>query len=286
MRRIIGYICVLAGLFLSGALAMWGDMHAQAAADRVYFLPRYAEERPGPDPNLSFTAMAVLPPVFPNALPLPTPEPTPEPTLEPTPEPTLEPTPEPTPAPEPKYIALTFDDGPSPVITPRMLDLLARYDAKCTFFVIGDKARQSPGILARMAAEGHTIGNHTYTHLHSRRATRQKLLDELEATSRAIEEAAGVRPALFRPPYGDFPKDEPTAGGMCVMFWSVDSRDWSLRDAEKILERTLPEVREGSIILMHDIYETTLEAAGVLLEELTAQGYVFVTVETLLAMNG
>jgi peptidoglycan/xylan/chitin deacetylase (PgdA/CDA1 family) len=167
-----------------------------------------------------------------------------------------------------------------------MLDLLARYDAKCTFFVIGDKARQYPGLLTRMTAEGHTVGNHTYTHLNPKRATRKKLLEELETASRAIEEIIGARPALFRPPYGDFPKNEPTVGGMRVVFWSVDSRDWSSRDPELILEQTLPDVQDGSIIIMHDIYESTLEATEILLEELTAQGYIFVTAETLLAMTG
>lgn len=296
MRRRIGYISALAGLLFAGFFVIVSCERAQAMTGRLYSAPpenrieaafsvRTIRDIGAPTGGvdvLRLMTTTVVPPMLPTAVPLPTPD-VPKELPESSSASGFEP--EPTPVPEPKYIALTFDDGPSPAITPRVLDLLASYNAKCTFFVIGSNVRQYPELLNRMIAEGHTIGNHSNTHVNPQKVTREQLLRNLAEASQVIEDATGVRPALFRPPFGAFPRSEEKAGDMHVVFWSVDSWDWNLRDAEKTVERTIPEVQEGSIILMHDIYEPTLEAAERLLKELTAQGYTFVTVETLLGVQ-
>ena len=204
----------------------------------------------------------------PKTTPLPTPEPTPEPTL----------------PPPPKYIALSFDDGPRADTTPLLLDILQAHGARATFFVVGENAARYPAILQRMLEEGHSIGNHSYTHPYMSKLKPAARSREVLDTAQAVFEATGYTTTLFRPPYGDFSRKETEIEGHQVVFWSVDSMDWKWRDPELTLEYTLPQLRENRIILMHDIFTETLGAAELLLAHLAEEGYTVVDVPTLLAI--
>lgn len=185
-----------------------------------------------------------------------------------------------------RYVALTFDDGPDDVYTPKILDILARYGARATFFLIGASVEKHPEAVKRMVAEGHAIGNHTYFHSNlSRMAPWQVLLD-LEKAEAALRRVAGYSPALVRPPYGAL---DPVAveaigkKGYRVFLWTVDSLDWRGLDAAAVAENVLPKLKSGAIILQHSAggpdedLTGTLEALPVMIEALKSQGYAFLT---------
>lgn len=156
-----------------------------------------------------------------------------------------------------RAVALTFDDGPHPVYTPAVLDVLARHGVRATFFVIGEKAEAHPEIVRRMVAEGHLVGNHTYNH--SGRfplMARARMEDEIGRCDEAIERITGRRPTLFRPPFG---VTNPTLAralrryGHTVAGWDVRSLDTvSRRSRERIFERVRRRLRSGSAVLLHD----------------------------------
>jgi peptidoglycan/xylan/chitin deacetylase (PgdA/CDA1 family) len=270
---ILVLLMILAGGVSAPTEAAQPDTPADTPAEMAQSLPQ-AEPAP-----VIFTAAAETP----------SPAPTPAPSS--APAPTSAPSPAPAPMTEyenaqtaqsVKRVALTFDDGPNKKQTPLILALLAKYDAKCTFFVLGERAQRYPELLNDILAGGHSIGNHTYSHLDPSEENAESLLREIAETNAIIAQSTGFTPALFRPPYGAMPRTETEYGGMRLVFWSADSRDWKFRDAAKTAEYTLPQVKDGGIILMHDNYPETLEAAETLLETLTADGFKFVTVEELL----
>ena len=185
-----------------------------------------------------------------------------------------------------REIALTFDDGPSEC-TPAVLDVLQHYGLRATFFVCGKNVEQFPALLRQVAAAGHEIGNHTYSHpgLLLRSASRIRL--ELERTQDAIEEVAGVRPRLFRPPYGvraPSLRGIQDGLGLTTVMWTVIGNDWKLGRAA-IAERVLRRVREGGIICLHDGHEVyhpadrreTVAALPGIVEGLHRRGFSFVT---------
>ena len=157
-----------------------------------------------------------------------------------------------------KRIALTFDDGPSP-FTARILDILRERQVKATFFVLGKNAEKHPEILRRMSAEGHTIGNHTYSHPYPFFFGRRHFAEEVDRTQEIIEKIAGFRPTIFRPPYGArwfgmFPALQER--GLRVVQWSDSGYDWK-GDPGLIAEEALKNLKPGSIILLHDALEGT-----------------------------
>jgi len=190
-------------------------------------------------------------------------------------------------------IALTFDDGPS-VHTAEVLDILALYQVRATFFVIGRNVERYPDLAARIVAEGHVIGNHTYTHpLWAAIETPGQVERELELAAHAIAAATGVHPALFRPPHGwrsPWMMRLAIQKGYGVVTWSVSPDDWRRPPPQTIIDRVLHQVRPGAIILLHDGLETrvgapvenTVAALPRLIEELQARGYRFVTVPELM----
>lgn len=186
------------------------------------------------------------------------------------------------------YIAMTFDDGPSPTLTPKLLDLLKQRGIKVTFFVIGQNVEQAPQIVARAAAEGHEIGNHTWDHPALTKCSDARVQEEVNKTSDAIFQATGKKPALLRPPYGAMnPRVHHLIDqdGMKVVLWSVDPNDWKRPGSAVVERRILAGAKSGSIILSHDIHPGTIEAMPATLDALLAKGYKFVTVSELIAME-
>ncbi|MBW4841141.1 MAG: polysaccharide deacetylase family protein [Paenibacillaceae bacterium] len=189
-----------------------------------------------------------------------------------------------------KFIALTFDDGPDELQTPKILELLDKYQAKATFFVVGDRVKRFPDIVRLEQAGGHEIGNHSYHHPSFHRLTLKTLTEELAMTQEAIFETTGSKPVLFRPPGGYYNEAivELTKHNdlkMILWSWHQDTKDWASPGVYKIVRKVLNNARNGDIILMHDYVHNstqTLEALKVILPELQSRGYRFVTVSELL----
>lgn len=181
-------------------------------------------------------------------------------------------------------VALTFDDGPGPD-TARLLDILHEADARATFFVVGRNAEARPRLLQRMVAEGHEVGSHSWSHPDLRRLSEAERATELDRTADAIERAGAPRPSLMRPPYGAL--DDPVrhalaTRGEAAILWNVDTEDWKHRDAAEVTRRAIAGATTGSIILLHDIHPTTVDAVPELVRQLRAQGLTPVTVSQLL----
>ena len=182
----------------------------------------------------------------------------------------------------PKYIALTFDDGPSSKCTPVLLDGLKERGVHATFFLMGKNIEGKEDIVKRMSEEGHLIGNHSYEHIQLTKAGPKAVCEAVEHTQEQIETITGKRPEYIRPPYGDWNEELEEEIGMTPVLWSVDSLDWKLKDTGKILRRVLKDVKDGDIILLHDIFPSSVEAALELIDILQKEGYVFVTADELL----
>ena len=200
-----------------------------------------------------------------------------------------EPKPEPAPAaPAPtvanKTIALTFDDGPGPY-TEKLLDILDKYDAKATFFLIGSKVSARANTLRRIQSRGHQLGNHSWSHPELNKVSAEQLASEIDQTNNAIKQAVGTKPNIIRPPYGAFNRavlEQFRQRGMSAVVWSVDTRDWADRNSEIVCSRAVAGARNGAVILMHDIHPTSVNAVPCILNSLKQQGYSFVTVQNLI----
>ncbi|MEI8340042.1 MAG: polysaccharide deacetylase family protein [Verrucomicrobiota bacterium] len=187
------------------------------------------------------------------------------------------------------YIAMTFDDGPDPKLTPKLLDLLKAKGIKATFFVVGQNASEYPDVLKRAVAEGHEIGNHSWSHPNFGKMSDGGVSNELQKTQDAITQATGIKPKLLRPPYGSITKHEREwihdKFGYKIILWDVDPLDWKYRNSTHVENEILKQTRKGSIILSHDIHATTVEAMPATFDALLAKGYKFVTVSELLALE-
>ncbi|WP_116245070.1 polysaccharide deacetylase family protein [Nocardiopsis sp. FIRDI 009] len=186
--------------------------------------------------------------------------------------------------PETRCVALTYDDGPGGR-TPELLDTLAEYDARATFFVTGVPVLEHPRTVRRAYAEGHEIANHTLGHPDLTGLSRDGVRDELETVQAQVFRETGYTMDLMRPPYGA--TDDGVAAvtedmGLAQIIWSVDTLDWKDRDASLVASRALGGASDGAIILMHDIHGTTIDASHEIIRELDARGYTMVTVSQLL----
>lgn len=181
-----------------------------------------------------------------------------------------------------RRVALTFDDGPHPLYTEPLLDGLKERGVRATFFVTGENAALHPDIIKRMHDEGHLIGNHTYTHIELTKTNREKFKRELVRTNEVLQEITGEEVLYVRPPYGAWDKKLESELNMFPILWSVDPLDWCTADASCITQTVLKKVGENDIILMHDYYKTSVEAALAIVDELQQQGYEFVTVDKIL----
>jgi len=180
-----------------------------------------------------------------------------------------------------KKVALTFDDGPDPQYTPILLDGLKERNVKATFFVLGKQAEKYPELILRMEAEGHLIGNHTYSHLQLSQTNRKEFKEELQKTDAILEEIIGSSVQYVRPPYGTWDKAFETELNMFPVLWNIDPLDWCKKDTECMVRNIVNEIEENDIILMHDQYASSVEAALRTVDELKKQGYEFVTVDEL-----
>ncbi|WP_304455187.1 polysaccharide deacetylase family protein [Nocardiopsis sp. YSL2] len=179
-----------------------------------------------------------------------------------------------------KCVALTFDDGPG-AYTDELLDVLADHDAQATFYVLGSKVAGNTDTLRRMAEEGHEIGNHSWDHDDLATLSARDVEKDMARTNEAIREATGIEPATMRPPYGSLDGTARSAIDQALVLWDVDTLDWQSRDADAVTEVTLDETSPGSVVLFHDIHESTVEAIPSVLKGLHRQGYHFVTVDEL-----
>ena len=187
------------------------------------------------------------------------------------------------------YVALTFDDGPHATLTPKLLDILKARHVKATFFVVGENAAQYPEILKRIVAEGHEIGNHSWSHPVFAKMSEGAVRSEVQRTQDAVTQGAGVTPTILRPPYGSITDLQRhwlnQSFGFHIIMWSVDPLDWKNRNSETVARRILAETRPGSIVLSHDIHATTVEAMPNVIDSLLAKGFKFKTVSELIALD-
>ena len=185
-----------------------------------------------------------------------------------------------------KYVALTFDDGPSPRCTPRLLDGLQERGVRATFFVVGCQVVKDPDIVIRMAAEGHQIGNHSYDHQKLDKLSLQEAAEDMGKNNDLLCQLLGEGDYWIRPPYGLLSEAELKEITVPVVGWSVDTEDWKSKNTGKILDVIYREISDGDIILLHDRYLSSVEAALQAVDHLQQQGYQFVTVAELLALRG
>lgn len=181
-----------------------------------------------------------------------------------------------------KMIAFTFDDGPDPNNTLRLLEMLAKEDVPATFFLIGQNVEMYPNIVKAIEKAGHEIGNHSYNHRDLTTLSQEEMVNEITKTDQAIENITGKRPKYFRPPYGSVNQTVADAVNRPIIQWSVDSEDWQSKNTSLIIERVTASATEGAIVLLHDIHQTTVDAVPELIKQLKESGYTFVTLDTLL----
>ena len=183
---------------------------------------------------------------------------------------------------EPPRIALTFDDGPNARYTPILLDGLKKRNIRASFFLIGENIEGNEDILLQMRRDGHLIGNHTWDHVQLDKIPAEKARLEIEKTNNRIYEASGIYPSYVRPPFGAWIKDMELSVTMLPVFWDVDTLDWQSKNIDSILSIAQKQIHDGSIILMHDGYQTSVDAALKITDLFTEKGYVFVTADQLL----
>lgn len=184
-----------------------------------------------------------------------------------------------------KAVAITFDDGPGDY-TEKLLDELRKRNVKATFFMLGSCVEKHPEVLSVMAADGHQLGSHTYEHLDITKLSTKELNEQINKTDNAIYNACGQKATAFRPPYGAYTNDTIANIDKTVTLWSMDTLDWKSRDAKSVKENIINQCTDGSIILLHDIYESSVKGVLAAIDELQKKGYVFVTVDELIERYG
>lgn len=185
-----------------------------------------------------------------------------------------------------KYVALTFDDGPSS-FTEEIIDLLQKYDYNATFFVLGNKLNLNyKDILKKSIKNGNEIGVHGYSHRSFTKMRQATMEEEITKTRKYIKNLTGYESTLVRPPYGNITKTIKNYNLGPYILWNNDTLDWKLRDANKISSRLINSIEDKSIILMHDTYLTTFKALEIILPYLKENNYVVTTVSKIYELNG
>ncbi|MEE0425956.1 MAG: polysaccharide deacetylase family protein [Blautia sp.] len=181
-------------------------------------------------------------------------------------------------------VALTFDDGPNKKYTPALLNELGKRGIHASFFLMGKNIPGNEKLVQQMQKEGHLLGNHTYNHVELDKIPVAQARTEVERTSNEIYKITGVYPQYVRPPFGAWPKNFDLLVTMFPVLWDVDTLDWKSKNVDCIMRLVRSQVKDGSIILMHDGYQTSVDAAVQIMDELLERGYEFVTVDQLLIM--
>ena len=184
-----------------------------------------------------------------------------------------------------KYIAVTFDDGPHPRYTQKILDILAEKKVAATFFIVGERAEIYPELLVKMKKQKCEIGNHTYSHVDLSKTKKNGIVYQIQKCSEAIYAATGEYPVIYRPPFGRIRKEDEKSVPMRKILWTVDSLDWNTKNKDKVIRNVVKNVKDGSIILMHDFYRSTVSALPEIIDELKEAGDEFVTVSELAALK-
>ncbi len=179
------------------------------------------------------------------------------------------------------WIALTFDDGPS-IYTESLLDGLKERDVQVSFFIVGQNAEKFPDTVKRAYEDGHLIGNHTYHHVDVTKISNDRAKEEVQKTNEVLEQITSEKPEYMRPPFGSWQKELELEVGMLPVMWSVDPLDWATKNVSQIVNNVVTDAKENDIILMHDCYESSVEAALQIIDILQETGFEFVTVDELL----
>ena len=179
-------------------------------------------------------------------------------------------------------VALTFDDGPSKHWTEGLLDGLKERNVKATFFLIGANAEANPTLVERMVREGHLIGNHTYSHVQLTTISHEAAYREIDEANEVLSAAVGEGIHYIRPPFGSWQEGLDSLVDMQVVLWDVDPQDWKVQNTDRIVDNVLKDVKDGDIVLLHDVYRESVEAALQIIDELQERGYEFVRVDELL----
>ena len=182
-------------------------------------------------------------------------------------------------------VALTYDDGPGKY-TDKLLDCLEENNAKATFFMLGENAEKYPDVIKRLYDSGMELGNHTYDHQMLPSLSSEQVTEEIGKTNSIIENAAGVPADSLRPPGGSLNETVQELAGMPIIKWSLDTKDWKTKSADATYQKVMDNVQDGSVVLMHDIHEWSVEASLRLIPELVEKGYKLVTVQELAEAKG
>lgn len=185
-----------------------------------------------------------------------------------------------------KIVALTFDDGPNPLTTPKLLDGLAQRNIKATFFLLGSCIEENKDIIKRMYNEGHNIGNHSYSHKNLLALDIQSAKMEYSQTNEILNSIIGTSSIAFRPPYGNYNETIQSFINTPLVLWDIDPLDWKDKDSDRIANHIIQKAKDGDIILLHDIYQTSVDAAFKVIDTLEQRGFHFVTINELLTRNG
>lgn len=183
-------------------------------------------------------------------------------------------------------VALTFDDGPQPSVGSRIMDCLAQYGGKATFFMVGDRVASHADEVRRMAAEGHEVANHTMNHKYLQKLGAAEIQAQVNQCSDVIESVCGVRPTLMRLPGGNHNAAVLANTHMPMIQWNIDTLDWKTRNAQSTVSAVLDHVKDGDIVLMHELYSQTGDAVLTIIPELVNRGYQLVTVSEMAAAKG
>ncbi len=188
-----------------------------------------------------------------------------------------------------KFVALTFDDGPTKNVTPQLLQGLASRYVSATFFLCGYRMEEGPDLVEAVVADGHEIGIHGYRHAFLQNLSPEEVRKDLEVSSQVLTSITGIHPTLFRPPGGlvsETVEHEAENLGLSLIFWSVDPVDWNGGDPQALANTIIQNAKDGDVILMHDLQMSSVEAAMVVIDTLEAQGFQFVTVSELAELKG
>ena len=184
-----------------------------------------------------------------------------------------------------KLIAFTFDDGPSYIGTNKLLDNLDKYNARVTFFVLGSRVNNYKDTLTKAYKMGNTIGSHTYSHSNLLKLDNYSVMDEIKKTNEAIKNITGSETIYLRPPYGNINSDIKNISNMYTILWDLDTEDWKYKDKDRIADYIVSNAHDGAIVLLHDLYETSVDGALLAMERLEKGGYAFVTIDEMIKIK-
>lgn len=186
-----------------------------------------------------------------------------------------------------KLIAITFDDGPAgDESTGKLLDNLDKYNARVTFFVVGNRVAKYASMLKREYEMGNQIGNHSYSHPNLTKLSESEIKSQIAKTNDEIKKVIGIKPTCMRPPYGSMNASVKSSVGMPLITWSIDTLDWKRKDAQAVSDHIIEKAYDGAVVLLHDLYPTSVEGALSAMETLKDEGYAFVTIDELAKFRG